>query len=772
MTTLQPQKPLSLKELYKRMGDSGTERYSGYFMEEPNAQWRDEARVDNVETMRRTDGTVKQILTALKAPLLSANWFTAIDSKDKTDLEIREWAEQNRLKMNRTWKSFLRESLTYLDFGYSVFEKIYKKGEDGKIWLMDLEPRIQRSIQSWQLIDGRRGVVQQITTNEAEELDVEIPLSKLFVLTNDMEGDDITGQSVLRPAYKHFYIKDKLYRISAISAERFGVGVLKVTLPEGFGTEEKSEAEELAKNFKANEESRIIVPSGWEIDIVTPQGNPEASSIESLISHHDRMIAVSIMAGFLNLGSSSTGSFALSKDQSSFFLKHIEDKAGYIAEEFTRQVLNPLIELNFGKRKIMPYLTFSKLGDIDFGEYADSITKLLNAGAVNMNAKVKQYLHKTFSLPEISNEEMEILEKLEKEILKNKKEGKEESSDIDLRNTRETPEKKEEPKEDEPTPPEKGEKKKEEKEKTFTEQVEELAQKKKGKYYRELTLQEERCDFKYLNEQFNELESGLADDLAVIIQEDVEKTAKRISEKLKLGDLAAIAAMLMLSKQQIKEIIKKYQTAAFESGKKTASDELEVDREKTTRKQQQLMNYEADQLASGFVQDIEAETKEVVRQGLAKDVAAIGIIAAVANRMRDRSSRLMTNIQGSLVGENVNKGRRFVFERNITQIKAFQRSEILDNRTCNMCLSLDGRVVTSDDPMSKLDLVHTNCRGIWIPIKQDEQIIGTVGLPKTITDGFDTIGGAPTNNSFKQLKNPINRSNEGVQEEILKRLKK
>jgi hypothetical protein len=209
MPKLVPQTPPT-KILPFTIGDSGSVRYGGYFKDEPQQEWRDEKRIDNVETMRRSDGTVKQLLNAIKAPLLATEWIIEAASEEVVHVKHKEFIEQNLFNMRRTWKEFLREILTYFDFGFSVGELIWEVRKDG-VYLADVEPRIQASIQRWKLTDGRRGVVQWILTDEADTTNAEIPMSKLLVLTNDKEGDDVTGQSVLRPAWKHFYIKDKLY---------------------------------------------------------------------------------------------------------------------------------------------------------------------------------------------------------------------------------------------------------------------------------------------------------------------------------------------------------------------------------------------------------------------------------------------------------------------------------------------------------------------------------------------------------------------------------
>lgn len=400
------------KDIGKVLGDSGTQRFSGYFAEEYSQEWLDARRCTNVETMRRSDGTVKQLLLALKTPLLAVTPTVEVDSDDPIDLKARDLCEKSIFGMARTWKEFFREALTSLDFGFSVFELIYVKRDDG-IYLSDLAARIQKSILNWQLDDGRRGIVQLIFTDEVglKQLKFEIPMNKLLVFTNEKEGDDLTGQSVLRPAWKHFYIKDNLYKISAISCERYGVGVPVITTPESGGGGEKDMAEEIGRNLRANEKSFITLPSpGWKVEILTPSGNPQQGQIEQLIQHHDRQILAAGLAAFLNLGAGSTGSFALSQDQSSFFLTHIEDKARYYEEQITKQVFERLTQINFGKRDKYPYLKFPKLGDVDLSAYSTTIKTLNDAGLLKTSPKFTQFIHTTFKLPEITDEELEDME--------------------------------------------------------------------------------------------------------------------------------------------------------------------------------------------------------------------------------------------------------------------------------------------------------------------------------------------------------------------------
>lgn len=402
---------MTIQNIKKVFGDSGTERFGGFFLEEFNQEWRDEKRVENVEKMRRTDSTVKAVLNAVKAPLLSTKW--RIDGGEE---DIREFVEHSIFGMDRSWKEFLREALAYLDFGYYCFEIIYGL-KNGRVTVIDLAPRIPRSIQFWEIAGKQFGITQFIRTDDKSlenKRVLEIPSEKLLILTNDKEGDDVTGQSILRSAYKPFKIKDVLYRIQGIAAERHGVGVPVLNLPDTAGAAEKSKAEEMLENLRSNEKAFIVLPGkkeDWDLRILTPAGNPQGDAIGKAIEHHDRRILMAVLASFLGLGADSTGSFALSKDQSSFFLKHCEDKANYFEEQFNKQVIKRMVDISFGPQEKYPYLCHNHLGDIDFKEMSEVMKTLTDSGYIESgDIKMKKFTRGLFQLPEMTKDEEDDLE--------------------------------------------------------------------------------------------------------------------------------------------------------------------------------------------------------------------------------------------------------------------------------------------------------------------------------------------------------------------------
>lgn len=743
-------KPLTTREKLSIIGDSGTERYSGFFYEDPNPQWRDDTRIDIIENMRRTDGTVKAALTVVKTPMVGTTWDVVTNSEDPKDIEIKDFVKKSIFDMKgRTWKEFLREALTYLDFGYSVFEKVYCI-RDGRITIGDLQPRIQRSIYKWQMQNGEPGITQFTRADDVSfktQGFIDVPMNKLVVFTNEKEGDDITGQSILRAAYKHFYAKDNLYRFGLIASERFGTGTLILTLPPDAGTEERDEAIRLGRAFKANEMAYVVKPSSeWDINILRPESTGQNNIMEDQIKHHDREILMSVLAAFLDLGSGNVGSFSLSQDQSEFFLKNVEDKLEYFSEKFTKEVVEDIVQQaypeDFERLKEegnLPYLTYSPIGQKDLLAVSNYLKNLIDAGIIVPDPKLRSWAHDLFQLPELTEEDLEA-EEMEVEV--------EEENEM------------EEIEEEEP-------------EEIGLSTLSLLSQKKKFELARPLTLLEEKVNYHYLNEQFNTLESQLEADLQAFFDESINNSVNKIDRKIKSEDLASIALATIISVSKLKDIIKNYSAQSLEVGKKTASEELEVERPATPSKISKINSFEANQIAETTAQRIEGKAKASIKTGILAGVTTTAILSAMINSADQEAKRSTSIITGSLIGDNINKGRKIVFDKNADLIQAYMRSEVLDSRTCNVCMSLDRRVVDAGDPFLGLSLVHNGCRGEWIAVKRNQTIDEvdgvTYGIPKTVRESFNTVGGTPQQDSFTQLNKPINRANKAVQNEYKKR---
>ncbi len=278
--------------------------------------------------------------------------------------------------------------------------------------MYSLAPRIQHSILRFRISSGARGIVQVLRTDEAPNYYVEIPIRKCLIFTNDMEGNDLTGIPLLRYCFKHWYIKNNLYQIAGISAERFGVGLPVMTLPEGSGPQDLAAATSIVQNLRANEQSGIVLPNDkWKLEIIVPNGRSTVGAdIKNQIDHHDLMILHAGICAFLNLGTTDTGSFALASDARGFFLTYIQDRMTYRCEQIDKQVIQPLLDMNGMKPSKPIKLKFTKLGDKDKTGMSTWLAALQQAGLLKVDSKLMDWTAKNFGLPELTEDDKDMLD--------------------------------------------------------------------------------------------------------------------------------------------------------------------------------------------------------------------------------------------------------------------------------------------------------------------------------------------------------------------------
>jgi len=353
------------------------------------------------EKMRRSDGMIAAALAALKLPLLSAPWAIAPASEDARDIAIAERLEEDLFRgMSMSWLDHLRQVLTHLDLGFYLCEVVWAIADDGHVKIRKLAPRLQRTIVDWQIQDdgGLKGVKQAVYSSKGYRTQ-EIPIDKLLIFTNEKEGANWAGKSVLRPAYKHWYIKDQLYRIDSIAAERHGVGIPYIELPED--TDDPlslQRAEDIGASVGAHEKGYVVMPHGWVFDI-KGMGGGRAVNLMPMIQHHDRMIAVSVLAPQLTLGERPEGSFALSEDQSSFFMMVQRARADYICDIHDRYLIPKWVNFNYAGVTKYPRLTVGKIETRNVEKIINAISTAVQAGAMTADLTLENTVRRLTDVP-------------------------------------------------------------------------------------------------------------------------------------------------------------------------------------------------------------------------------------------------------------------------------------------------------------------------------------------------------------------------------------
>jgi phage gp29-like protein len=717
------------------LGDTGTRILNGVVNEEYNAKLQDTRGIAIYDEMRKSDGTVRAAVLATTLPVRAANWFVKPGSEEQVDLDIAEFVRQALWEQSSiTFDDFLRQALLSLPYGVMVFEKVYTTREiDGvtRIVFDKLAPRLPRSIQKWAITDGSFGITQNTSDGKV----VDIPGDKLVVFVNEMEGENWWGTSILRAAYKHWFIKNTIYKIDAIAFERQGLGVPFVKLPEGATTADTVKAEEILKNLRANSQAYIIEPQDYEIGFKDMMSDKTRDPQNSL-AHHNREIMKSILAQFLELGASSSagtsGSRALSEDHSDLFLQSLEAIARSFASTVNKQSIKELVDLNFDNVEKYPTLDFEGITETDVKAISDAYKTLVDTGAITPQEADEPYFRENLGLPEYDE-----AGKRERPAPKNPFGPTEDDSDPDIEASDRRHLKK--------------------KYRAFSD----------GAFnpYRELTFAEKKVNFEALTSKLDELEQQFDKETQALLHEARDRYMATLTRAAHAGDTQAIKDATLKVQNDFSRIIKNATQNAFVYGKNNAAKELGVNAPANPSATLKQIDIQAAAIADMQIAEITTDSKNAYVQALSKGESTTASLAAADAAAAAAIDRLTGNTSSILMAGYVNHGRNVVFDLESESIHALQRSELLDATTCDYCLSVDGRIIEKEDPFGQNTIFHSNCRGIWVAILKDEEELPAIGgIPKTIRDRFgDAV------NDLIQPRKPITKKGTPAREEADKR---
>lgn len=674
------------------IGATGTQIWAGHILGEEYKSKLDTSYggegFDIFNRMRKSDPVVRASLKAIELKIRQGNWFVEAASEDSKDEEIKEFIHGALFdEMSTPWTELIRLILTELPFGFSVFEKVFKE-DSGKIYWDKWAYRSPTTIQKFWLSNGKRGIVQRV---EGEHLgkggnEPEVPIEKCLIFVHEKEGENWRGVSLLRSAYKPWFMKEALEKVEAISHERMGVGLPTATQPGNAKPQDITRAKNLLKNIRANEEAYLLKPPGWEFEMMDMKGSSTKDPKEA-IERKNWEIAVNILAPHIVLGQKSVGSYALAKELSSDFSFSVQAIAEEIADAINNHAIKQLVDINFGEVKKYPKLRVERIEQVDPEKFAFMMERLVSSGVITVDDTLEGWARDKVDAPEkeeLTPEEEKKTDKQDKELeleIKEKKEVEDEEEDR--------------------------------KEVVASEKVH-------GSFWRPLTAAEKRIDLSKIESAMDSMERRFVNEVGGLLNNEKKELLKFVEEVARLGDPSLILNYFPSYKNQIADKIYDLYMEAFNKGKILAANELKLSAPITKSVYQNAARTRAVGVADKLVNDLVAEVRFAMTDLMEKGVARRELVRNLGEITVAKISTLIARASSSTMVGGINTGRYSVFEGRPEVIHSLQRSEILDTRTCNYCLSIDGRSVYPGDDIAEIEQFHFNCRGIWVAIHKEE----------------------------------------------------
>lgn len=422
---------MSQKEI-GRIGQlrTGGHGYGNIFFEEFLPELRGIRGVQAYTEMADNDATVGAILFAIEMLMRNCEFHVEPGGDSAKDKEAAEFVESCMNDMERTWADTLSEILSFLTYGWSYHEIVYKrrvgkssspitnsKYKDGLIGWRKLPIRSQETLVGWEYKDQTDDLIGMTQLAPPDFERVTIPIEKALHFRTRSRKDNPEGRSILRTAYRAYYFKKRLEEIEGYGMERdlAGFPVLYAPSTMDIWNEEDEEAqkslaraEAIVSSIRRDAREGLVIPggyeegTGWKLELLASSSKRQFDT-NQIIDRYDKRIATSVLADFVMLGQQQVGSFALADSKTKIFALSIGTYLDVICEVFNSQAIPRLIDLNGEHFKGITEYPKMEHGDIDeqdLAQFASFIKEMVGAGVLVPDEDLEAEIRRVGKLPE------------------------------------------------------------------------------------------------------------------------------------------------------------------------------------------------------------------------------------------------------------------------------------------------------------------------------------------------------------------------------------
>ena len=418
----------------KEIGRIGQQRYGihgneSIFMEEFLPQLQGDKAVQTYTEMLDNDATIGGVWFAIEMLMRNTNFQIEPGGDAAIDKEAADFVESCMYDMEETWPEFLSECLSFLPYGWSYHEIVYKrrmgktnnpmtnsKYSDGLVGWRKLPIRAQDTLIGWEYkpdSDDLTGMTQQPPPDYKKAT---IPLWKALHFKTRSRKNNPEGRSIFRNAYRAWYIKKRLEEIESYGMERDLAGFPVLYAPAGINifdpndeemVQQLAYAQNLVSGIRRDALEGIVLQNGtpelpgWKLELLASSGKRQFDT-NAIIERWDKRIATTVLADFIMLGQQQVGSFALADSKTKIFALAIGAYLEVICEVFNNQAIPRLIDANDKFKGITDYprMTHGDIEEVDLVQFSTYIEKMVGVGLLTPDEELEKAIRRVGSLPE------------------------------------------------------------------------------------------------------------------------------------------------------------------------------------------------------------------------------------------------------------------------------------------------------------------------------------------------------------------------------------
>ena len=420
----------------QEVGATGLRQYGGYLSEEILQELTGVRGKRVLREMSDNDPVIGSLLFAIDMLIRQVVWRVEPDQEDPNGQERAQFVEECLHDMSQSWDDTLSSILSFLPYGYSLHEIVYKirRGPDekdgqfrshftdGLVGWRKLPIRSQDTIIRWEF-DEEGGIAGAVQVAPPHYVPTDLPIERCLLFRTTAQKNNPEGRSALRNAYRPWFFKKRIEEIEAIGIERdlagFPVAYVPARLFSNSATADDQAVldgiKKIVRNVKRDEEEGLVFPAVYDdkgnllyrFELLTTGGRRQFDT-DATIGRYDQRIAMTVLADFILLGHEKVGSFALGGTKADMFNLALGAWCDATAEVFNAHAIPRLFQMNGWDSSMVPRLTHEAIDSIDLDAVSQFVERLAGAAVLTPDPAMENWARETLGLPpsETANQEL------------------------------------------------------------------------------------------------------------------------------------------------------------------------------------------------------------------------------------------------------------------------------------------------------------------------------------------------------------------------------
>lgn len=421
---------------FVELGTTGLRRSGGYVDEEFLPQLRGQKSIKIYREMGDNDPIIGAMLFAMVQLCRNVDFSVVPGGKSKDHANAAKLVETCMEDMSHPWADLVAEAIMgKLQYGWSWHEVVLKRRmspwskdgrqrsqyTDGLIGWRRMPVRAQDTLHRW-VFNEQGEVVGMIQLAAPDYKQRVLPLERSVLFRHGIHKGNPEGRSALRNAYRPWFYKKRLEEFESVGVERDLAGLPMVTVPSDFlragkGTEQGKMVEAMRRMVRAirrNEQEGLVFPGAYDSETKQPlfkfellgSGGARQFSTNELIQRYEQRILMTVLADFIMVGTTATGTYNMHVDKTRIFRAALNQIVQSFCDDLNRHVVPKLFMANGWRPDVLPKIKPSDVDAPNLGELGQFLASTAGLGfSWGPDADMEKFLRNAAGLPELGDDD-------------------------------------------------------------------------------------------------------------------------------------------------------------------------------------------------------------------------------------------------------------------------------------------------------------------------------------------------------------------------------